>query len=622
MDPFLLQPGQLLRTYLRPLWRSALLVSLLLLTSIAFDLLGPQILRAFIDTAERSGPQFALTRAALFYLAITLVGQVVRVGATVLSEQVGWRATNVLRADLLHHALDLDLAFHRHNPPGALIERIDGDVTALANFFSQLVSVLLGNGLLIIGVLTLLWVEDWRIGVGIALYALVTLLALGGVQRFGAPRWQAAQQVAADLSGFVEERLRGTEDIRANGAGGYVLQQLDQLTRTQLVVRRQAQLAGAMTYVSTHLLFAIGYATGLALGAWLYTQGNASIGTAFLITAYVGMLANPLEAIRGQVEDLQQASAGIARVGMLFAKQPAVRDTPQITLPTGALAVAFDHVSFGYDDEREVQSAERGTQNVELSATVLHNDDEPETQHATRNTQHATLSAPVLHDITFTLDTGQVLGVLGRTGSGKTTLTRLLFRLYDPSSGAIRVGGADVRMVALGELRRRVGMVTQDVQIFGASVRDNLTLFRHGVDDATIWEVLATLGLHALFAQLPRGLDTLLGSAGLGLSAGQAQLLACARVFLRNPGLIILDEASSRLDPATEALLEQAIDRLLAGRTAIIIAHRLATVRRADAIAVLDGGRIAEYGPRAALAADPNSRFAALLRTGIEEVLA
>jgi ATP-binding cassette subfamily B protein len=221
-----------------------------------------------------------------------------------------------------------------------------------------------------------------------------------------------------------------------------------------------------------------------------------------------------------------------------------------------------------------------------------------------------------------------VLGLLGRTGSGKTTLCRLLFRLYDPDEGAICFGCdstdsvVDLRELPLSELRCRVGVVTQDIQLFQASVRDNLTLFDASIPDERIERAICDLGMGEWLASLPQGLDTELASGGGGLSAGEAQLLALARIFLQDPGLVILDEASSRLDPATEAVIEQAVDALIRDRTAIVIAHRLGTVQRADEIMILDQGHICEHGPRAALARDPGSRFYGLLQTGLEEVLA
>jgi ATP-binding cassette subfamily B protein len=254
-------------------------------------------------------------------------------------------------------------------------------------------------------------------------------------------------------------------------------------------------------------------------------------------------------------------------------------------LTAGPLAVRFSDVSFSYEDGEDI-----------------------------------------LCDLSFSVESGESLGLLGRTGSGKTTIMRLLARLYDPSDGSIRLDGVDLRDVSPDDLRRRVGVVTQDVQLFRGTVRDNLTFFRPptqgGARDADILDVCRALDLWEWYQTLPDGLDTVLGPSGAGLSAGEAQLLAFARVFLSDPGLVILDEATSRLDPHTERYVERAIDRLLVGRTGIIVAHRLRTVGRVDRILILEGGRIAELGRRVDLVRNPASRFNALLRAGLEEVLA
>jgi ABC-type multidrug transport system fused ATPase/permease subunit len=260
--------------------------------------------------------------------------------------------------------------------------------------------------------------------------------------------------------------------------------------------------------------------------------------------------------------------------------------------------------------------------NIEPSHENLYGDDivPVDTPFPILNSQFS-ISDAVLHDISLHIAAGRTLGILGRTGSGKTTLTRLLFRLYDVTDGAIRIGGADIRDLRLDSLRERVGMVTQEVQLFHATVRENLTFFDTSIPDARILAALKDLELMPWYQALPDGLDTVLAAGG-GLSAGEAQVLAFTRVFLRDPGLVIMDEASSRLDPATERLVERAVDRLLADRTGIIIAHRLATVMRADDILILENGRIREYGACEALRSDSRSRFAELLRTGMEEVLA
>lgn len=581
------QYWQLLHLYLRPQWRGLLLLAVLLFGGIGLQLINPQIIRFFLDTAERGGAQQSLLNAALLFILFSVIQQVVSVGAAYAGENLGWLATNNLRADLTLHCLRLDMPFHKTHTPGDLIERIDGDVTTLANFFSQFVVRVLGNGLLLVGVLLLLFREDWRVGLALTLYACVTLLVLNALQNIAVEHWANYREASAEHYSFLEERLGGTEDIRASGAAPYVLYRLYGLMRVLLRTYLRARLLGTTTFIITGFLSAVGYAVGLGLGAYLFTRGEATIGTAYLIVYYVGLLNQPLDQIRQQAEDLQQAGASITRVDALFSTQSQLveAEAPRATLAPGPLSVAFEDVSFHYEAGQD---------------------------------------DPVLQDISFHLEPGRVLGLLGRTGSGKTTLTRLLFRLYDPATGTIRLDGTDLRDLSFAELRRRVGMVTQDVQLFGATVRDNLTFFQEGFADDELLRLLHELGLSAWLQGLPNGLDSHLDPGGQGLSAGEAQLLAFARLFLKDPGLVLLDEASSRLDPTTETLLERAVERLLSEprRTAIIIAHRLSTVQRADDIMILEQGRVIEYGPRVVLAANPNSRFYHLLQTGLEEALA
>ena len=569
---------RLLAVYLRPQGRRTALLGGLLVAGIALQLLAPQLLRRFIDDARAGEELRVLLGVAGGFLGIALLTQVVTLIETWVAENVGWTATNNLRADLALHVLRLDPKFHGATTPGALIERVDGDVAKLGNFFARFVVQVLGNGLLAIGILILLFRIDWRIGAALAGFAVVAFLFINALRDVAVPHWAAARQASADLFGYVEERLAGTEDIRSAGAVAYVMQGNHLRARELLRREQRAVLLGSGSGSASVFLFAGGTAVALGISAVLYRDGVITLGTVYLIFQYAELLNRPIEQITRQMQDLQQAGASIARVGELLDTEATITDGPGAPLPAGALDVHLDHVTFGYQPDE-----------------------------------------PVLRDVDITLAPGEVLGLVGRTGSGKTSITRLLFRLYDPDQGAIRLGGTDIRDCRLAELRSRVGMVTQEIQLFHASVRDNLTLFDPTIPDARIADTLQGLGLGTWFDALPDGLDSMLASGG-GLSAGEAQLLAFARVFLRNPGLVILDEASSRLDPATEWRLERAVDRLLAGRTGIVIAHRLATVRRVDTIAVLDGGRVVEYGPRDRLADDPDSRFAAMLRTGHEFV--
>jgi len=404
------------------------------------------------------------------------------------------------------------------------------------------------------------------------------LVILRRLMETSIPYFKESRQASAMLLGFLEERLAGTEDIRSSGSVPYVINRFYLRMRDILTKSRRAWLRGTMMWATTAGLLAIGNALAFGMGAYLLRRGIITLGIVYLFFHYTEMLRRPLEQITRQMQELQRASASISRVGDLLALESATTDGPS-TMPAGPLSVQVDDVSFGYvaDD-------------------------------------------PVLRGLSFDLAPGKILGLLGRTGSGKTTLGRLFVRFYDPTEGTIRLGGVDARDVPLADLRSRVGLVTQDVQLFHASVRDNLTFFDPAISDRRIFEVLDELGLAAWVRSLPMGLDTQIGPRSL--SAGEAQLLAFARVFFKDPGLVILDEASSRLDPATEQLVERAVGALLRGRTALIIAHRLGTVHRADEIMIIDDGRIIEHGDRVRLTADPASRFAALLRTGLEEVLA
>ncbi len=574
----------LLTHYLLPQRGRVLLLAALLLGGLGLQLVNPQLIRYFLDTVQTSAAESALRLTAGAYLAFALIQQAAKLAASVVSQNVAWTATNALRRDLTLHCLRLDMPFHKTHSPGELIERIEGEANELKEFFSEFVINVLGHGLLILGVLALLYREDWRVGAGLTLYTVTTLSVLSLVQTTMVKRWAAARQASAEQFGFIEERLVGAEDLRANGAVPYTLQRLQYFMRRFLETQRAAYTLRTVVENFTNLLAVMGYALGLGLGVYLFTRGEASLGTAYLIVNYTAMLATPLQNIRRQWQGWQQASASLGRVRELLALRPSVADRPGARdLAGGALAVEFADIEFSYEG-----------------------DDRPRS----------------LHEVSFTVRPGQVLGVLGRTGSGKTTLTRLLFRLYDPARGAVRLNGVDLREVPLDNLRARVGMVTQDVQLFQATLRDNLTFFNPALSDVRIEQALHDLQLWEWFQKLPAGLDTQLEAGGRGLSAGEAQLLAFTRVFLKDPGLILLDEASSRLDPATEARLERGIDRLLANRTGLVIAHRLATVHRADTILILDNGRVAEFGSRLKLLANPASRFSQLVKTGLEEALA
>ena len=573
--------ASLLWTYLRPQKALVAVVVVSLLGNIGLQLVGPQILRYFIDEALAGSPVGRLVGIAALFAAIALVQQAINVIATYTSGRVGWTATNALRGDLARHCLHLDMSFHNRRTPGEMIERIDGDAEELGSFFSTFVIHVLGSVLLLAGILVLLFREEWRAGLALTVFTLILLLALYSLRNLTVDRFRAVREASAQTLGFVEERLAGREDIRTSAARPHVMLGFNRRIRDWFRKNLVASLMISLVLNTTWFSFSVGNAVALGVGAWLFLNGHVTIGTVYLIVHYTRMLLDPIERFTHQLNNLQRATASVIRILDLLQTRRRVLDGPGVRFPGGALPVRFEGVTFSYGS-----------------------------------------GEPVLRDVSFELAPGRTLGLVGRTGSGKTTITRLLFRLYDPDRGRVLLGGRDVRDARLAELRGQIGVVTQDVRLLAGTVRDNLTLLDPAVSDERLVAVIEELGLADWYRGLPHGLDSALGSEGAGMSAGEAQLLAFGRVFLRDPRLVVLDEASSRIDPGTERLIERAVDRLAAGRTMIVIAHRLATLDRCDDILLLEQGRIVEHGERARLAADPGSRFHRLLRTDTGEVLA
>jgi ATP-binding cassette subfamily B protein len=428
--------------------------------------------------------------------------------------------------------------------------------------------------------MVMLLLEDWRIGAAVAAFVATYLAVQLYGLRIAVPLWRRHRRASADLSGFIGERYPGVADIQKSGAEAHAMSGFRGKVLPWVSSHYRAIMTSIVAWMVSLVVLRTGNVLAMGVGGALFLSGTITVGTVFLVFQYLRLMTFPLMALSEELQDLQRSRASIDRIQGLFAQQPGVVGGSEEGTG-GPMSVEFRDVSFSYLPDH-----------------------------------------PVLNDVSFKVEPGRVLGVLGRTGSGKTTLSRLIFRQYDAGEGAVDIGGMDIKAMGLAGLRGRVGMVTQDVQLFNAPLRENLAMFDRSIADDRLVKSLTALRLGPWYASLPDGLDTVLASGGDLLSAGEAQLVAFARVLLSGPDLVILDEASSRLDPATERLVEGAVDRLLEGRTAIVIAHRLATLERVDDVMIMDGGRVVEFGPRQVLVADADSRYASLLRTGMEEVLA
>lgn len=539
----------------------------------ALPLSAPLFLRRFVDQATHNVPVNRMTVTAAVYLGVAIAAQAASTVSIYAGNSWAWRTTNSLREQVAAHALGLDYAFHGRHTAGEMIERVDGDIVGLAQFMAQFVTNAAWSALMLVGALVLVTLQDIRLGLAYGALVIVGGFVLARGQRHIVPLAAAEREAFAQLYGGIEEYLAGAEDIRANGAGAHVLARFHNSAVAEFRARFRSQRWGGLFIGGIRLFFALSTVTLLSLGVVLHGRGLITIGTVVALFQYSQLVRMPIEQIVGQAKQLQEAGASAGRVAQLLSEQPTIVEAASpLPLPDGPLSVAFRRVTFAYGDD-----------------------------------------PPVLRDVNLEVAPGRTLGLVGRTGSGKTTIGRLALRLYDTTGGAVEIGGVDLRVARTADVRARVRAVTQEVQLFNTSVVDNVTLFDETVDDARVREVLEVVGLGQWLASLPDGLATILGTNGIGMSAGEAQLLALSRVFLADPAVVILDEPSSRLDPATEQLIETATARLLVGRTGIVIAHRVAALATVDDVAVLDHGRVIEHGPRAALAGDPTSAFARLL---------
>ncbi len=428
---------------------------------------------------------------------------------------------------------------------------------------------------LVAGMIVVVGMIDWRVGIGMAVYVGAAFALVVYLRERAVAESSEELSAFARLYGGIEERLNASEDLRANGAGGHAMWRFVEESADSLdtSVRREAAFLGMWWLVRGIVVG--GTVVSLVASALLVHRGAMSIGTAFLLFQYVLLIERPLDEVVHELETVQKATGAMRRVATLLDVRATIVDRGTTSPPAGPLTIGFEHVGFDYGDDQ-----------------------------------------PVLTDVTLTIEAGRSVGIVGRTGSGKTTFSRLVLRLVEASDGVVRLGGVPIGDIPMAELRHRVALVPQEVELLGGTIRDNVTLFDPRPSDDEVEAALRAVGLDAL---ADGGVGRALGAGGAGLSAGEAQLLAMARVWLRNPDVVVLDEATARVDPVTEERLEAAVQRLMSGRTTLIIAHRLSTLREVDEIVVFETGRIAEHGGRDELAADEGSRFRRLLDLALED---
>ena len=553
--------------------RRRLILSLLLLLPVALagaaqPLLVGQAISAL--RGEATLPMLAdlSTRAAVrmivVMLLITVLLRLSLVGFQTFNIQaVGQRLTSRIRDDLFSHSISLSLRFHDRMPVGKLLTRLTSDVDALAEVFGSGAVGVLGDlvSLLVIAV-TMLLIE-WRLGALLLVIQVpVTLVILWLQRRYRKSNYRVREELS-QLNADFQENLQGLEVVqmfcrqKVNG---------ERFGHTGSAYRQAVN--GTIFYDSTISAFIewislAAVSIVLAGGGWMVTGGAMGLGTLTTFILYSQRLFDPLRQLAERFTQIQGGLTAVERIGELLEEPLEIIDSgadekstepPRMLLKAPRGEVIFDAVSFAYRPD-------------EL----------------------------ILNDISFTIKAGEHVALVGPTGSGKTTIIRLLCRLYEPQAGRILLDGKDIRSIPLASLRQQLGVVLQDTFLFSGNVADNLRL-SSAITDTRLRRICRDLGLEPLLNRLPQGLQTELRERGGNLSSGERQLLSVARVAIRNPTVLVMDEATAFMDPSTEAMLQRDLDRLLERRTAVVIAHRLATVEAADRILVLKRGRIVEEG--------------------------
>jgi ATP-binding cassette, subfamily B, bacterial len=605
-------PWRFLSSLMRPQWRALAVFGAVLAASTAIPLATSLLLSRFVRLAAKGAPGSQLAKLAIAYTVLGFLASGMTVLVTWRATIAAWSITNSLRHDLAEYVLKADLGFHRDRTPGELVTRVDADITSMTEFMATVVAQIVAITAVGVGAVLVSLVVEPVLAPALALALVGVGFVTYRVREKSVEQTVAERAADADVMSSIEQYLAGADDIAALGAGKHGVARVGERSGVMVAasrsrVKAQMSMQGIIRMaVATAEVWMIGY------GAFAFQRGWLDVGAIVLGFRLVMVVAGKVDHLTWRLQDAQGASGAARRVLELVQEQRVVVSGIAL-LPEGPLGVSFENVQLVYDDEE-------GT-----NAAIAH--------------------------LSLALPAGRVLGVVGRTGSGKTSLARLLLRLVAPTSGVISMGSllsdssgsrvssvasssvasssvasssVDIASVDDTDFRKRVTAIPQDVQLFPGTVRDNVALFAPFADER-VRSALHDVGLGDWLNALAAGLDTPLASDSrdnegtrVGLSSGQAQLLALSRGLLRDPSVVVLDEATSRVDPATQFAIGSAIARLVCGRTAIVIAHRLETLDICDDILVLSHGQLMEYGPRLALAADSKSHYARLRAAGAE----
>ncbi len=546
-----------LRAYLKPYLLQLMLDMFLLLSMTGLSLVVPQIIQGVIDQGLKAGSTAFLIRSALILVGIGAATAALNLGQRYLTEWIGAYVGYDLRNAMYDRIQYLPFTYHDHSTTGQLINRCIEDVRAVQSFAGDSLVQIVQLGVLSVGVVTILVARNHWLAV-IVLLPLIPMVMM--TTDFGqriTHLFYDVDNTLGDLSAQLQENISGAQVVRAFARESHEVDRFDRINRSYFKARIKVLGEWSKVMPTTNLLITMGTILILMVGGPLVLQGKMTVGELVAFNAYLLMLSGPVQQLAWLVNALGESEAGAQRVLEILEHEPEIQ-SPTNAVVLGVLSgrVEFQGVSLRYQDEK----------------------------------------IDALSCIDLFVKPNQLIALIGQTGSGKTSLVNLIPRFYDVSEGVVLVDDLDVRQVDLGSLRRQIGIVLQTSLLFSDTIRENIRYGRSEATDAEIFTAAKAAQAHDFIVKFAEGYETMVGERGVTLSGGQRQRIAIARALLMNPRILILDDSTSSVDTQTEKLIQEALDRLMEGRTTFVIAHRLATIRRADLILVMDNGQIVQRG--------------------------
>lgn len=558
-----------LLAFAAPYRRRLIGLALITTTITALTISESLLVRYAIDSGITPGDLSVVYLAVGLYLAVALA---VWAMSYVETFGMGWVGQHVildLRKVLFEHLQSLSLQYYSEQKAGWIISRLTNDIENFNNLLSDGVQNLVRNGLTLLGVVVVLFVLDWRLA--LATMTVLPVMIVGTViyRRESMKAFRRAREAVAEIAAFLQEHVAGMRVVQAFTRER---QSVSGFAGRNLAYRKanaRSTTLSAIYFPGVEFLGAIGLAVVLLYGGLRVVEGETTIGTMAAFIGLISMAFQPVQALSQLYSDLQSVIASLEKVFSVLDTDSDKTDRPGArSVERLRGEVEFDRVSFGYAG--------------------------PE-------------SDDILKEVSFRIEPGETLAIVGETGAGKSTVVKLLSRFYDPTAGTVRVDGEDLRDVRGSSLRSHMGVVLQDTFLFTGTIRENILYGRPGATEREVVAAAQAVGADSFIRRLPQGYDTPVGERGGGISVGERQLISFARALLAEPTILVLDEATSSVDLATEAQIERALEKLLEGRTSIVIAHRLSTVRRADRILYLSGGRVVEQGTHEELMSRPSA---------------